>query len=190
MSNKQHYIISWGGKAYEEDMVTIQLLVYGYCRIITQCVVPPEIVSLCQSYYRVEFDKWDAAHSSINCKINRQLLSRPWSYDASTWSNAFGFKTIARHNYNVWKIKVVELDIGSSASCLVGVVCSDKIKIKNTDLSKEKCVKIHNLNKNDIVTLTLDLRKRGNGKLAYAINLDDSGVVVENISIDLGWKLA
>eukprot|EP01083_Nonionella_stella_P141513 436253_1 len=50
MSNKQHYIISWGGKAYEEDMVTIQLLVYGYCRIITQCVVPPEIVSLCAVY--------------------------------------------------------------------------------------------------------------------------------------------
>eukprot|EP01083_Nonionella_stella_P077820 212715_1 len=197
MAIKEQYTISTvtGGKVYkkEEDTVKIhyQLLVYGYCRITTEYVMPLEITSLCQSYYRIEFDTWDATHSSVNYRINGKLLSRLWDYGSWKWSNAFGCKTIERYGHNVWKIKLVAMDIDcDTALCLFGIVCSDKIKIAKMDLSKEKYVRNQNLNKNDIVTLTLDLTKQGNGQLAYTINNKYLGVIFDHVNTDLDWKLA
>eukprot|EP01083_Nonionella_stella_P148795 471643_1 len=168
-----------------------ELLVYGYCRMATK-YVPLDIALLCASYF--EFDEWDATHSSINYKINRKLLTRQWNYDRSRWCNAFGCKAIKPHghinNYHVWKLQIAASDIGS-VLCLFGVVCSDRIKTKNVNLSEAKYVsRVGNLAINDIVTLTLDLTKQDNGKLTYAINKRYLGVIFDHIDTDLEWTLA
>eukprot|EP00483_Globobulimina_turgida_P012581 UN12604 len=156
------------GKLYKgsEDVVAseFKLLICGYCRITSDFIVPPEIMSLCQSYYRIEFDQWDAATASVNYRVNSKMIEKIWSYAKSKWSNAFGTKIIERYDHRVWRIKIIKLsnrnndyddefrgfsdywyrhikkdEVNTSLVVmdgpLFGIMPSNKTKIKNIDVT-------------------------------------------------------
>ena len=220
--SREPYTISsiTGAKLYKKQQNTLgaklEILVAGYCRTATDYVTPKEVISLCQAYYKIEYDEWDASLTSINYRINQKSLSKIWNYGESKWSNAFGRKIIHRYNHRVWQIKLDNVlfkkqqnnEYNTMDGPLIGIMSEHKTKTKNIDIMDDGyCLNLRTGNclhqnvaksfadqiqfkSGDILTITLNLLKQTDGALSFHLNDEYLGIAYDNINTDKSWKLA
>ena len=129
-----------GGKVFKKEIDelidTMSLVVFGFCRITTEFVVPVEIKILCQSYYTIEFEKWNVSASSMDFRINGPFIAKPWNN--GLWGTVVGTKVIGQHMVNNWKIKCIEKPKGIWIG-IVPLIESFASKFRKETSSKFRC---------------------------------------------------
>ena len=196
-----------------------ELCVYGYIRNHCNIDIPDVLKQLCLAMYLITIDKWSKQLSHASFQIDQENGHICPSISGGGWKHAFGSFLIKKGEIMTWSIKITNESIErlDNRAVMYGISNISENDGWNkqsygyhfcdlsftgagygydawtgntqTSLTVQRNNYGPSWDKDDIITMTLDMSGQKYGVLSYAINGKNLGVAFDQIDIDDKYRM-